>query len=603
MCAPELCAIRMCSSVLELCESSSTWLLASKSKPNQRTLTPACTLATEEFRRTLTIQLILPIIFMLAFNAHANPISINNISLIDSSSSAYNSTYESFKNNGFKPRKDVDFWPISFPINWSEDPFNDRNWMFQLYSWRLIDAVLLEYDETKHQSLLKESIAIILDWYEFHVVKGKNSVWTWYDMSTGLRAMKLAWIWQEIMQVNLEISNDTKERIYHLMELHVEKLMDESFLSRGNHAYFQLVGLRLICISEASLKACEEEAAYGKRKMDALIGKQFTEQGVHREHSPRYHLLLVNELQNLNIYELYPLEIDGFANKIEEVIPWLIYPDSTVARIGDSSGKSNITFSETPKIHTVNDRHILIGDFIASGYFTVRTNLETSLNESTQIFISGMSNKNSGHKHADELSFELFHKGKLVIVDSGKYSYNKDGYRNYIISAKAHNTLSIDGVEIKPYDVSDSGSKLTPYTIQHEEVIVSGNVNRPDLFSHHREFRITPFETMEIQDVFDSQMPNLSKVSEESDVRSFTSNLHINPELSLQRISSNIVRINNYIEVELLSNECELFVIYGQTNPLLGWISFSYNEIQPTSVLQAKCPLDTGELTWDITLL
>ena len=61
--------------------------------------------------------------------------------------------------------------------------------------------------------------------------------------------------------------------------------MNKSLLSRGNHAYFQLVGLRLICTSNAYLKACKGETKYGNRKINALIRSQFTKQGVHKENT------------------------------------------------------------------------------------------------------------------------------------------------------------------------------------------------------------------------------------------------------------------------------------------------------------------------------
>lgn len=74
---------------------------------------------------------------------------------------------------------------------------------------------------------------------------------------------------------------------------------------------------------------------------------------------------------------------------------------------------------------------------------------------STQLFITGTSNTDySAHKHADELSFELFHNGELVIIDPGKYSYNSNAYRNYVLSARAHNTFSLENIEIEPEDVT-----------------------------------------------------------------------------------------------------------------------------------------------------
>lgn len=99
----------------------------------------------------------------------ANEISIKNISLVPSTS------YAKLINEGFKPRKDVQPWPFSIPIEWRADPFNDINWKFQLHAWRLIDPMLIKYQETNKIIFLQEAISIIVDWYEFHILKGKQS--------------------------------------------------------------------------------------------------------------------------------------------------------------------------------------------------------------------------------------------------------------------------------------------------------------------------------------------------------------------------------------------------------------------------------------------
>lgn len=81
------------------------------------------------------------------------------------------------------------------------------------------------------------------------------------------------------------------------------------------------------------------------------------------------------------------------------------------------------------------------------------------------------------------------------------------------------------------------------------------------------------------------------------------SNLHINPKLKITKISENSVRVDNYVDIELLSKDCDLRVIHGQKTPLFGWVSFSYNKITPASVVQAWCPIaNDGELIWNISL-
>jgi hypothetical protein len=50
-----------------------------------------------------------------------------------------------------------------------------------------------------------------------------------------------------------------------------------------------------------------------------------------------------------------------------------------------------------------------------------------------------------GHGHADTLSFELSHRGRRLITDTGVMTYVGGGVRQYDRSTAAHNTIEIDG--------------------------------------------------------------------------------------------------------------------------------------------------------------
>jgi hypothetical protein len=50
-----------------------------------------------------------------------------------------------------------------------------------------------------------------------------------------------------------------------------------------------------------------------------------------------------------------------------------------------------------------------------------------------------------GHGHADTLSFELSHRGRRLITDTGVMTYAGGGVRQHDRSTAAHNTIEIDG--------------------------------------------------------------------------------------------------------------------------------------------------------------
>ena len=64
---------------------------------------------------------------------------------------------------------------------------------------------------------------------------------------------------------------------------------------------------------------------------------------------------------------------------------------------------------------------------------------------STQSFLAVASAfHNLSHKHADELSFELFDRGYRIVSDTGLYNKDQNRFWKHQRSAQAHSTLTVD---------------------------------------------------------------------------------------------------------------------------------------------------------------
>ena len=90
----------------------------------------------------------------------------------------------------FRPRRDVQVWDASLPIDWGADPFGDPNWQYQLHAWRVMEYQLYEYRDTEDPAWLREAIEIALDWAHYHVDLGHREKFSWYDMAAGIRAAR-----------------------------------------------------------------------------------------------------------------------------------------------------------------------------------------------------------------------------------------------------------------------------------------------------------------------------------------------------------------------------------------------------------------------------
>ena len=55
------------------------------------------------------------------------------------------------------------------------------------------------------------------------------------------------------------------------------------------------------------------------------------------------------------------------------------------------------------------------------------------------------------HGHADALNVEWMWKNQLFFTDTGRYTYEEGKWRRYFKSTRAHNTVTVDGLDQTPY--------------------------------------------------------------------------------------------------------------------------------------------------------
>jgi hypothetical protein len=210
------------------------------------------------------------------------------------------------------------------------------------------------------------------------------------------------------------------------------------------------------------------------------------------------------------------------------------------------------------------------------------------------LFMTGMA-YSVGHKHADDLSFELFEAGRRVLIDSGKYGYAPiDPMRDYVLSAAAHNTISLRGVMIAPENIHVGGSSLKPVVQRNEFFELGGEIKRPRLFEQRRRLFYRPGEYLVVHDQLASGRS-----------RHYVSSLHFAPDLAVAiegRAATAKLSKHREVRAELLDIDCTIEMAQGQKDPLLGWSSQGYLKMEPTPTVRAICPGDRRTITWVVSL-
>ena len=428
---------------------------------------------------------------------------------------------------GFKPRSDASHYILQFPIGWSDNPFADENWCFQLNAWRMIDPYIREWLATEDPNYIVDSFRYVKDWY-FYIKNGSASTskHLWSDMATGIRALRLAYYLKlykdNIFQFE---SNSDLMILYELIDMHAEKLLDKDKLTLTNHGLFQIFGLNLLHRVASDRPSLFQADKYVIESFNLLFNNQYTEQAVHKEHSPEYHAFVTAIIIKLGAHKFISDPLLG--SKIAKAVhisKWFLFPRNRISMVGDSYKNIKISSENydcsMPEIIQSNFPGVFINDLSDSGYVIVRK-YSDGISIDSMLILNG-SCYSMVHKHADDLSFELFENNCMVVVDAGKYSYNINDDRRYIISADAHSIPKIKDVTILPNTVDLYGSALNSVNLNADAIVLSGSISRKKLFSNNRELHYRPGDYLIIID-------NLESVSDHN----FVSELQINPDLSL----------------------------------------------------------------------
>lgn len=489
---------------------------------------------------------------------------------VDELSLSYPFDLAHFQAHGFCPRKDVSPLHLKLPLDWANDPFSDRNWCFQLHAWRMNAPLLKAYHATGDRALLRQAFNYAHDWWTFYK-QGRKTPFTWKDMAVGLRAMQIAFFLQEVKRGLLILTTSEATALNHLARRHYARLSREPSLRLNNHGLFQAYGLKLL----SEVLGTNDGIADGFLRK--IILSQFTESGVHKENSPEYHLMVTTLLKRFTRAGRLPADLEELLRKAERAGRAMINGAGHLVQAGDTSVRTGRgrKASEALAIH----------DLSSSGYVMVRR-------RQTSLFFTGMAHSYT-HKHADELSFELVHEGNYLFIDPGKYAYENDHWRRYVVSAEAHNTISLRDETLPLEAVELTGSLLEKPRRRDDRVELRGKVVRQGYFVQQRQILFEPGRQFTICD-------SLQSDREQTFVSSLLLAPGLMPEVWTRGFS---VRLPDGTEIRATSDAEAVEGACGQEDPLLGWYSPSYRKMEPTWVVRALCSGTEVRVSWKIEFI
>ncbi len=305
--------------------------------------------------------------------------------------------------------------------------------------WRLIENHILEYEQTLDPNWLRIPIDIMCDWHLYHVKRRRRSKFAWRDMIVGMRAMKLAFLASANAHGVVHFSEVEEHVCNELIELHLHFLLNPAKVTFGNHTFIDMHGLAALGeVVDSGMR--QQIRTFLDEMIPRLLASQFDPSGVHLENSPGYQAFGINCLKRLagsGFFEDY--RVSDLLLRAQQVNEWFRMPDGRCVPVGDTDGAEMTSEVKTVFIAT---RELIN----SSGYVIWRDDGGGQVQQASYLFFMAAFNSRF-HKQNDDLSLVWF-EGEDILCDAGKFAYKSGEIEQYVQSARAHNSIEIDGRNI-----------------------------------------------------------------------------------------------------------------------------------------------------------
>ncbi|HYE43291.1 MAG TPA: heparinase II/III family protein [Caulobacteraceae bacterium] len=389
--------------------------------------------------------------------------------------------------------------PVKPPIDWSFKDEATRSFNYHLHALDMIDPLLAaDSAGLTTEGYFERAFAVAVDWARVNSDADAPGVspMAWYDMAIGLRAYRMAYVYDEARRRGVG-SDEERELLRRAMDAHRRHLAgDEGFAAHSNHGLYQACGQLAMARRLSDMPGMAEAADQARRRLAAVIDAQFTEEGVHKEHSPGYHLRVLQTLTGAEKAGLLDTpELAGTVQRARDALTWFVKPSGRLVNFGDTDeAKANL-----PRTGMGQG----LKTFAASGYFVAR--------QLGSYLAQTLAYHSRTHKQADDLSFVWCEQGRDILVDAGRYGYrgktkagdplwNKgfwygDPKRVFVESTHAHNTVEVDGQSYdrrkdKPYGSALVAAGQTEdglvYSLGEASHVAQGVHRRLLILSHGR---------------------------------------------------------------------------------------------------------------------
>jgi hypothetical protein len=367
-----------------------------------------------------------------------------------------------------------------------------------------------------------------------------------------------------------------------LLYRHAVFLADPKNYSQYNHGIMMDKSLLLLSLL---LRHTYPDAANGwfdlaAKRIQIAFERDYTPSMVHVENSPSYHFYVTEHFQEMAaLMEYFKIEPPaGLGQKLAQAGEFsrcVTMPNRRVPMIGDT-GRMDAPFASSLTSRVFEDAGILIGCSPAP----------KPADSTWLLFKSGYLTHT--HKHADDLSFVLYARGREVFVDGGLLNYDtKDPFAIHLNSALAHNTLVVDGQSYQIRHRALDGSEPPPWKMFPESGLLAGRVSADgDMARGYN--AAYPGASLERTIVFlKPDVVILYDVAESAVSHRYTQIFRVGNEFRVARLDPRALVLADTKDtvsvalVQLMGESAEVRTYCGDREMMRGWGAAQFDQLVP----------------------
>ncbi len=249
----------------------------------------------------------------------------------------------------------------------------------------------------------------------------------------------------------------------------------EHLTPERNHRTLELYALFLLPLALPELDPDGDFLSFATAALCDDLRQAFREDGVHREASTHYHLIVLRSFLGAreNARRFGVALAGDYDVLLERACEFAVHahrPDGGIPALSDSDGGSyadvlklaGTLLGRTDLLYVASGGRVgtpparLSASFPVGGYFVQRSgwgDARTAFaHERFLVFDCGPLG-DGGHGHYDLLSVEIAGAGRPLVVDPGRFTYAEleENLRRWFKGTAAHNTVTVDGLDQTPY--------------------------------------------------------------------------------------------------------------------------------------------------------